>query len=156
MDRRVLGSWLTTPGDIPDATGRPQDFRGQRLDLPESGPGSVADVWRRVLALCIDWFSALIITGFVAPAFQYGDADYGLLTLAIFAFQVTLLQWLTGSSFGQRITGIAVVRIDGGRLGILPLLLRTAMICLVIPPLVWDRDTRGLHDRAVRTVCVLR
>lgn len=156
MDRRALGSWLTTPGEIPDTLGEPQDFRGQDLGLPEFGPGSVSPVWRRVSALFIDWLSSLLITGLVAPALSYGQADFGLVTLAVFALQVTALQWLTGSSFGQRILGICVVRVDGGRLGVLPLLARTGLICLVIPPVVWDRDTRGLHDRAARTVCVLR
>ena len=33
-------------------------------------------------------------------------------------------------------------------------MLRTVLICLVIPPLVWDSDGRGLHDRAVNTVVV--
>lgn len=155
MNRRELGAWLTTPGEIPETLAAPQAFRGERIGLPEYGTGSVSPVWRRVLALLVDWVSALVITGFVTP-YPYGSSEYALIALAVFAAQTTLLQWLMGSSFGQRITGVAVVRIDGGRLGVLPLLLRTALICLVIPPLVWDRDTRGLHDRAVHTVCVLR
>lgn len=153
MDRRALGSWLSTPGELPDLTERPQEWRGQRLGLPSDGPGSVAPVGRRVLALLIDWVSAMLVAGFLAP---YGTDSYALMVLVIFAVQVTVLQWLMGSSFGQRITGIAVVRVDGGRLGLLPLALRTALICLVIPPAVWDTDTRGLHDRAARTVCVRR
>jgi len=40
------------------------------------------------------------------------------------------------------------------RLGLTGSMLRTALICLVIPPLVWDSDGRGLHDRAVDTVVV--
>lgn len=35
-------------------------------------------------------------------------------------------------------------------------MVRTALVCLVIPAVVWDRDTRGLHDRAMSTVCVRR
>lgn len=156
MDRRALGSWLTTPGRVPevsDPTTVEQDWRGQRLGLPPSGPGSIAPVSRRVIALIIDWVTAMLVASFFAG---YGSDSYALLTLAIFAGQTTMLQWLMGSSFGQRILSIGVVRVDGGRLGILPLLLRTALICLVIPPLVWDRDGRGLHDRAARTVCVRR
>lgn len=143
-----------TPGQSPEIMAPPQDYRGQRLGLPEYGAGSVAPVGRRVMALIVDWFSALLIAGFLGA--QFGDPDFGLVTLVIFAVQVTVLEYLMGSSFGQRLMGIAVVRVDGGRLGILPLLLRTALICLVIPPLVWDQDTRGLHDRAARTVCVRR
>ncbi len=153
MDRRALGSWLSTPGELPDLTDRPQEWRGQRLGLPPTGPGSVAPVGRRILALVIDWVSAMLVASFLAP---YGSNAYALMVLVVFAVQVTVLQWLMGSSFGQRITGIAVVRTDGGRLGILPLAVRTVLICLVIPPAIWDTDTRGLHDRAARTVCVRR
>lgn len=155
MNRRELGAWLTTPGELPETLSEPQNYRGQRLGLPESGVGSVTPVWRRVLALFADWLSALVVTGLLVP-FSYGSTEYSLIALAVFAVQTTVLQWLMGSSFGQRLCGVAVVRVDGGRLGILPLLVRTALICLVLPALVWDRDIRGLHDRAVHTVCVLR
>jgi uncharacterized RDD family membrane protein YckC len=154
VDRRTLGSWLSTPGQSPEILAPPQDYRGQRLGLPPSGPGSVAPVGLRVIALLADWFSALILTGFLGV--KFGQPEFGLISLLIFAAQVAVLQTLTGSSFGQRLTRIAVVRVDGGQLGLLPLLLRTALICLVIPPVVWDHDTRGLHDRAARTVCVRR
>jgi hypothetical protein len=30
------------------------------------------------------------------------------------------------------------------------------MICLVVPPLIYDRDRRGLHDLASNTVAVRR
>lgn len=153
MNRRELGAWLTTPGELPETLAEPQAYRGERLGLAPAGPGSVAPVWRRVAALFLDWFSALLVAGLL---FGYAGTAYSLAALVVFAVQTTVLQWLMGSSFGQRVCRVALVRIDGGRLGILPLLLRTALICLVIPPLVWDRDTRGLHDRACHTVCVLR
>lgn len=142
------------PGQAPELVdSREQSYRGERLGLPPEGPGSVAPVSRRVIALAIDWFTAMIVAAFFAG---YGSDGYAILTLAIFAVQTTVLQWLMGSSFGQRLTSIAVVRVDGGRLGILPLAARTALICLVIPAVIWDRDTRGLQDRAARTVVVRR
>jgi hypothetical protein len=30
------------------------------------------------------------------------------------------------------------------------------LICLVVPPLVFNRDNRGLHDLAVKTVSLRR
>jgi hypothetical protein len=33
-------------------------------------------------------------------------------------------------------------------------LVRTALLCLVIPAIVVDRDGRGLHDRAAASVVV--
>jgi len=44
----------------------------------------------------------------------------------------------------------------GGRAAVGPgmVLLRTALIAVVVPPLVRDVDGRGWHDRAARTVVV--
>jgi uncharacterized RDD family membrane protein YckC len=55
---------------------------------------------------------------------------------------------LSGGSFGQLATRMRVVRVDGsGRpLSLLTALLRQVLICLVIPPLVFRPDGRGLHD----------
>lgn len=39
----------------------------------------------------------------------FGTDGYAWLTLAIFAGQTMIVQWLMGSSFGQRITKVAVV-----------------------------------------------
>jgi uncharacterized RDD family membrane protein YckC len=74
-------------------------------------------------------------------------------TLGIFALEVTILTWLWGSSFGQRIVGLRVVG-RTRRLGLIAALLRTVLICVVLPPLIWDADGRGLHDRAVDSVVI--
>ena len=42
----------------------------------------------------------------------------------------------------------------GGRLGLGRIALRTALIMLVFPAAVYDRDQRGLHDRIARSVVV--
>jgi hypothetical protein len=39
-------------------------------------------------------------------------------------------------------------------IGVPRAVLRTALIAVVVPPLVRDRDGRGWHDRATRTVVV--
>ncbi len=136
-----------------DDTESPESgYSGERLGLPAEGPGSMARLPRRVTALCIDWFAALLVAGAFIGDSQ--SSAQSLATLGIFAVQVTLLTWLWGSSFGQRLVGIRVVG-RSRRLGLIGAALRTALICLVIPPLVWDDDGRGLHDRAVDSV-VLR
>ena len=63
---------------------------------------------------------------------------------------------LSGGSFGQLATRLRVVRIDGsGRpLTLLRALLRQVMIILVIPPLVFRPDGRGLHDLAAGSATV--
>jgi hypothetical protein len=51
--------------------------------------------------------------------------------------------------------GIRVASIDSAAVvGVPRAILRTALIALLIPPLVRDGDGRGWHDRATRTVVV--
>ena len=51
---------------------------------------------------------------------------------------------------------IAVVRLDRKPVNLLVALLRTVLICLVVPPVIYNRDRRGLHDLAAGTVTVRR
>lgn len=111
----------------------------------------MASFGRRIVAIGIDWVASLLVASLLV-----GTGDFGLITLAVFAIQVSLFTALTGSSFGQRVAQIGVIRVDGGRLGVVATVVRTLLICLVVPPLVWDSDTRGLHDKAAGSVCVNR
>lgn len=117
-------------------------------------PIQVAGLGRRLAALAIDWLASMLITRLLFASVPYLSDEYSFAVLAVFAAEVILLTWLTGSSFGQRILGIRVVRVDGGRLGLWQVALRTVLVCLVIPAVVYDRDGRGLHDRAVGSVVV--
>ena len=51
---------------------------------------------------------------------------------------------------------VAVVHIEGGPLSLLVAVLRTLLICLVVPPVIYNRDRRGLHDLAAGSVTVRR
>ena len=95
-------------------------------------------------------FVALVWVG----ADKYETNEYTFTTLAVFFGEITILTWLTGCSFGQRIVGIRVRSIDGGRVSLPRVALRSALICLVIPAVVYDSDGRGLHDRAARSIVV--
>jgi uncharacterized RDD family membrane protein YckC len=70
--------------------------------------------------------------------------------------EATLFTALAGGSFGQLALRIVVARLDGRPINLLQALLRTALICLVIPPLVFNRDNRGLHDLVVNTITLRR
>ena len=59
-----------------------------------------------------------------------------------------------GSTFGQRLLGLRLMSMSGGRATVLQVLSRTVLLCLAIPALIWDRDQRGLHDKAAQTVLV--
>lgn len=149
FSRRDLAGWLEGPKASLEDQGYQFGYKGERLGLPESGPGSVAGMGRRTVALAIDWLACLLI----AQLFSDGVSNPAL-PLIIFFVEVALLTALMGSSFGQRIMGIRVVSLSTGRLDPLRSALRTLLICLVVPPLVFDRDQRGLHDKAANSVAV--
>lgn len=119
------------------------------------GPGVAAGLGRRAGAIALDWLVALLLARLI-PGAEYGTGDYALATLAIFAVEIIVLTWLTGSSFGQRILGMAVISQNGGRLSLWRIIVRTALICIVIPALVYDSQRRGLQDLAVGSRVVMR
>jgi len=132
-------------------------YRGEGLGLPETGPGSLASLGRRLAALFIDWAAANLVTVLlVAGRFRYGTPSFNIIALGVFGVEVFLLTWLAGASFGQRLLRVGVVALDRGRVPVHRALLRTILICLAVPPLIWDRDGRGLHDRANLTAVIVR
>ena len=110
-------------------------YAGQRLGLPEAGRGSVATWSRRILALVVDWFASLLVAS---------------------AVEGSLLTALVGGSFGQLVLRVAVVRLDRRPVSLLVAVVRTLLICLVVPPVIYNRDRRGLHDLVAGTVTVRR
>lgn len=152
MDRRDIGSWLSGPKAALEDQGMDFGYPGQRFGLPKQGVGSVARMGRRIVALMIDWVAAILVTHLAFPDLVYGSGDFGAVTLGIFAAQVFVLTATTGASFGYRFTGIRLISISPVRVTYLKVLVRTALLCLVFPALIWDRDGRGLHDKAVGTI----
>ena len=121
-------------------------YPGERFGLPANGPRSVAGMGRRLGALLIDWAVCTLI----ATAL-FHDQYW---TLAVFAVEDYLLTALTGLTLGKRLTGIRVARLDGRPVGLGWGLVRTLLLLTVIPPLITDRDLRGLHDRAANTIVI--
>ncbi len=110
-----------------------------------------------MLALLVDWVASTLVVVFaIGWAGWLEDRASGFYVLGVFALESTILTALAGGSFGKLATRLRVVRDDGsGRpLDLLRCLLRAVLVCLVIPPLVFRPDGRGLHDMAVgsRTV----
>lgn len=104
---------------------------------------------RRVLALVVDWIACLGVTLLVLGIGGWSENPWsGTYTLGIYVLENALFTALLGGSFGQLATRLRVVRLDGSRLDLGRALLRSVMIALVIPPLVFRPDGRGLHDMA--------
>jgi len=133
----------------------------QPIQPPQSAstvPFPTASWGRRILALFVDWAaSTLVVIAFVGLD-EYGEpgSPAQLYTLAVFVLEAALFTWLLGGSFGKLVTGLRVVPAAGrGRLSNpLPLLGRQVAIALVIPPLVFRSDGRGLHDILAGTATV--
>jgi len=144
--------WMTGP-TLPDGV-----WQGQRLGLPESGPGSIASILRRAGGIAIDWAIALMAANLIV------DADVLLMNIAIqasFFVLYLLCVWLLGRTPGHWIMGIGVIDVASrgtlastGPVGALRALLRTVLVCLIIPIVIMDPDSRGLHDKASGTVVV--
>lgn len=131
-------------------------YPGFRLGAPEHGSGSVATWPRRLLAIVIDWFASLAVAALVFGGGVWGQGWEAWTPLAVFFVEASVLTTLMGGSFGQLMLRVVVVRLDGKPVNLLQAMLRTALICLVVPPLIFNRDSRGLHDLAVKTVALRR
>ncbi len=116
---------------------------------PAAGPAHAS--WgRRIAALAIDWVaSIMVVIGVVGIGRYLDDRAAGWWVLLAFWAQASVLTAFAGGSFGQLLLGVRVRRTDGRSLDLLRSLLRTALVCVVVPPLVFESRTgRGLHDLA--------
>lgn len=125
---------------------------GQRLGRPERGPGSLAGFGRRLAAITLDWLVSMLLVLLVGV--EYGGSTYSLAVLAVCGAQLWLLTALAGASVGQHVMGIGVIGVDGRTVNIGASLVRTLLLLLVFPAFIWDRDGRGLHDKAVGSAVV--
>ncbi len=111
-------------------------------------PGTAS--WlHRIGALLVDWLACYFVAFFILRDVQH--PAFGALTLVVFLLESSVGVALSGGSFGQLVTRIRVRRIDGAPLSLLGAFARQLLICLVIPPLVFREDGRGLHDLLTRS-----
>ncbi|WP_104150829.1 RDD family protein [Mycobacterium intracellulare] len=132
-------------------------YPGEKLGLPESGPGSLARMGRRLGALTIDWLIAL---GLAALAMRLGWLPEGALATAElviwFVLGVVSVR-LFGFTPGQLALGLQVVTVDGrGLVGTGRAVVRGLLVGTVVPALFTDWDGRGLQDRLTATAVVRR
>jgi uncharacterized RDD family membrane protein YckC len=140
-DRRAEGSWP-----------------GRRYGLPEDGEGAVATTGSRFAALFVDVLAGTLIAALLRGFLD--DPSFLVRTLVVdgsMVLQVIVLQALTGQSLGMRLIGIRVAKASAPEAvpGFVAAAIRTALLVLIVPAVLLDRDGRGLHDKAAGTV-VLR
>ena len=131
-------------------------YPGERLGLPAEGPRSVASWGRRLAALFLDWIPSLLVANLISQAAGLTRDQASFVPLAVFAIETAFFVAIAGASFGQLAMQLRVARIDGHAVPLLRSLLRSVLVCLVVPPLVFNRDNRGLHDLAAGTVVIRR
>ncbi|MFF1823150.1 RDD family protein [Kribbella sp. NPDC058245] len=150
------------PGTGPSGEFR---FPGNRLGLPEAGPGSAAGWGRRIVALLLDWLIAgLIASAVTGKPIWAGGNDFSTAQLVTFFGMSAILGGLAGGTIGHRALGLRVLSLKAGpnstgygaQVGLLGGVIRAVLLCLFLPAVVFDRDHRGLHDRAANTIVVRR
>jgi hypothetical protein len=127
-----------------------QRVRGASLGLPVDGPGSLASFGVRMGAFCVDALGSALVAGlFTAPDLP------GNWSLAAFAAVTVLTLIAFGQTPGMRLLGLRLAHPrPGGRLAPWRAVVRTALLCLLVPALLVDADGRGLHDRLTDTAVV--
>jgi uncharacterized RDD family membrane protein YckC len=124
--------------------------RGAALGLPADGAGSLATFSSRIGAFLVDAIAAALIAGlFTAPSLpgNWSLLPFGLVTV------VTLVAF--GQTPGMRLLGLRLAHPrPGQRLAPWRAVVRTALLCLLVPALLVDSDGRGLHDRLTDTAVV--
>ena len=139
------------------AAGR-QAFRGERLGLPESGPASLAPAGARIGAWVVDALASAL----VAALFTYHGAGQdlahrlpGYWSLIPFALDYVLGMLFAGRTLGMYLFGLRIIRVDR-QVAVNPwrAVLRTLLLMLLVPAVVFDKDGRGLHDRYTDTAVV--
>ncbi|MFZ9222083.1 MAG: RDD family protein [Actinobacteria bacterium] len=116
----------------------PNDEKNQGLVVARAG--------RRFLAITIDW----LMSWAVGSIFFEQNQGRPFWIALVFFLQIFILTSTTGASAGQRLLKLRVLRYpELEPLGIGATLLRTLLILLVIPAVVYDNEGRGLHDRIV-------
>lgn len=136
----------------------PQAFRGERLGLPPSGPRSLATTGQRFGAFLVDAvFSAVIAGLFVQARPHHGAAGSlpGSWSLIPFTLDYVLGVLVASRTLGMHLFGLRLIRVDRTEaIGPLRVIARTALLLLLLPAVIWDRDGRGLHDRITDTAVV--
>jgi hypothetical protein len=150
-------------GPDPDSAVGRNDYPGQRLGLPESGPGSIARFGRRIAALLVDWFIAYGLTGL---AVTIGVMSTQTLLYSPVGSTVIAVVWvvlgivsvrLFGFTPGQLALGLRVASVDHRmHVGVGRATVRGLLVFLIIPALFTDGDFRGYQDRFTNTAVVRR
>ena len=117
---------------------------------PPAGRPETPTFLRRFGALFVDWILAQVIVVVLLRIDTTGGGPAALAPVGVFALENLLLVSLTGATLGHRLFGLQVWQVRPGAFP-LQVLIRTVLLCLVVPAVLTSRDGRGLHDVAAGT-----
>jgi len=111
-------------------------------------PFETASWARRAGALLVDWVACTLVVSIFT-----GWGHGGIWILLAYVAESALLTATVGGSFGKLATRLRTVRAGGDPrpVDLVRALARQILVALVIPPLVFRPDGRGLHDLAADT-----
>jgi uncharacterized RDD family membrane protein YckC len=120
------------------------------LGLPPTGPGALAGPGSRIAAFAADALLSTLVAGlFTAPQLPR------LWSLLVFGCEYVFFSATFGQTPGMVLLRLGVTRVaPAGRIGLGRAVLRTLLLMLLVPAVVFDRDGRGLHDRLTGTAVV--
>jgi uncharacterized RDD family membrane protein YckC len=117
-----------------------------------------APIPRRLGAYVVDAVaSGLVAALFVRNENLPGAARHlpGAWSLIPFVLDYLIGLMLGGQTLGMRLFGLRVIRVDRRTaIGLWRAVVRTVLLVLFIPALIYDRSNRGLHDRVTDTAVV--
>ena len=124
--------------------------RGASLGLPADGPGRLAGWNPRAGAFVVDAIGAALVASlFTAPDLP---GNWSLLAFAVLTAGTLMV---FGQTPGMRVLGLRLAHPrPGARLAPWRAVVRTALLCQLVPARLVDADGRGLHDRLTGTAVV--
>jgi len=145
------------------AAAEPGEYPGQRLGLPQSGPGSIAGFGRRIAAVFVDWFIAYGLVGLAVGIGLISQQDFLYTRMGSTAIAVVWLVLgiisvrLFGFTPGQLALGLRVASVDHRmHVGLGRAIVRGLLVFFIVPALFTDSDLRGYQDRFTNTAVVRR
>ena len=148
---------------MPDTRSAAQAYRGERLGLPPSGQASLAGIGARIGAFIVDSIASTFVAALFVATMEDGRRGHhdlanrlpGYWSLIPFAIDYVLGILVAGRTLGMYMFGLRIIRVDRDE-AVNPwrALLRTLLLMLLVPAVVFDKDGRGLHDRYTDTAVV--
>jgi uncharacterized RDD family membrane protein YckC len=137
---------------------KPQAYRGESIGRPQSGPGSLTTTGPRLGAFLVDAVASSLVAALFVSGRSSGDfadrlpGSWSLIPLAIDYVVGTLV---TGRTVGMYLLGLRLIRVDRtAAVDPVRAVVRTLLLFLIVPAVVFDRDGRGMHDRLTDTAVV--